>query len=242
MSIMLPHRRGLLGAKPFPISDLFAGGLYDGFYFDFTVGATGAAIASITSQPPPTTVASQATSGQQPVWNSSGYAKSDGIDDYLSLNFSPSPTEMTLALCLNAHSPAVHFLGVGGGTPNRCFIGFTSGTPNSVSLAAGWGTQNQSVINDAAAGSIVDTNVVALLRGNSSVVELWRDGTKRYGAAPSGAPSAAFPIFLFASNTSGTPSSFCDMRLYRVLVINRFIPDKYVVPTMRLLGQNIVNF
>lgn len=211
----------------------------NGFYFDFTSGATGAGIASVTSVAPSTKTAAQGTGSKQPVWTdaASDYASFDGIDDWLLSDLLPS-SAMTIGFCGRIGGNSQVMIGSTTAAANRAG---NLGTNATGLLSAGWGAQSQAVI--AAGSSITGTDVVGIVRCSATRVELSLNGASIYDAAAdiSTAPNTTVGYGLGAVNTEGTAANFVAGRLYRAFVVQSFVSDAQVLPLARALGSGVVS-
>lgn len=229
---MTPALRAILFGSRFNPASLLTGD--NGFYFDFTADATGAAIAAITSQPPSAITATQGTGSAQPVSTpgSPGYANFDGTDDALVTNLAPA-SAMTLALCGRVGSGNKALMGGRGADANaRCFLA----TDVNGRLGAGWGTQNQDVIGGG--GDIRGADFVAVFRADATTAELWINGVRVYSAAASGV-GAGGVIAIGATSNNAVLAAFQDGRHYRTFGGQFYLPEPAIIPLSRALSRGV---
>lgn len=185
--------------------------------------------------------ANQPTSGSRPSLiipggGAANYLSFDGTADHLVTGLLPNAAGMTIAVCFRPTASNDIALGARDNTSTHCLVMCDA----SSQLAGGWGTDAQTTIN--ISGSIVDTDVVGLLRANSSVAQLWKNGVKGYDAAANGSPGTVRPLAIGAFNNSGTIGNHLAGRIYRAFAIQKYVPDNQVVPLMRWLGAGVVSF
>jgi hypothetical protein len=229
---MTPTQRLVLGGSKISLTNLFGGA--DGFYYDFTVGATGAGIASITSQPPPTTVASQGTGSKQPVWtiDAPSYALFDGVSQYLSTTLLPGPN-MTMAFFakLSGGSLAV-VTGAKSSSGDRCFVGIQNSH-----ATIGWG--GSAAVEGTT--NISGSNVVVVARASASKVEIYVNGkpTPEYSGTASGTATTAYTLSIGALNNGGTIGTYANMPCYRLFTAKRYLPNNLLRPLALMLGRGM---
>lgn len=232
----------IFGARPFRVTDLFAGGAYNGFYFDFTIGPTGAAISSIQSYPPPTTTASQGTAGFRPTWNAGGYANFDGIDDCLTTSFIPSST-ITVAACWRSNNTGVQEIVTGGNDGTAAHRAASILITSGGQVGGLFGSDTDTTIKGGSTGRGGGVNNVSLLRAGSNV-ELWSGenlSAPLYSGNANGTPNTTVAPLIGAFNASSTTFAPLTGRIFRILLINRYIPDNTVAKTLRALSSGIIS-
>lgn len=200
-----------------------------GFYFDFSVGATGLGIASVASVPPGQASASQGSGSLQPVWTAGppAYALTDGSDDLLQTTLAPA-SNMTLALWYRPLVAAGVAMGTAtAGPSNRCYLSINaSGFP-----VATWGAT-------AAAGtaSILNTDVVQVCRymGNGALIDVWINGVQVGSGSTSTTPT---PNALGIGGIGVLGGGPFAAKYYRAFAVQRGLSAGEIPAFSRLMGR-----
>ncbi|MGD9880462.1 MAG: hypothetical protein AB7F22_10595 [Reyranella sp.] len=234
------------------VRDVFGGG--DSFYRDFTsatglyqtddtstpVTADGQTIGRAEDQSPNNRDLTQASSGPRPVWKTT-HALFDGNDDRLETGLKVEPSGMTLIATFRVADTAATktIIGMRNGTgPRYCALVISSGER----LAGRWGSQIESTINYTDS-NLSGIDAVALMRANTTGVELWLNGTRVYTGAA--ADAATIPntegLWVGATNNEGAAAVPFSGRIHRAGARKFYIPDDLILPAMSAFGTGFVS-
>lgn len=214
-------------------------GSAQGFWFDFTTGATGSGIASVSSMPPGTATASQGVGSKQPNWTHAtrDYALFDGLDDNLLSTLNPT-TSVTLGFCGRITAGAATQIIMGSQLASSGRIRISLNASNVFCAAVGANIE----ANISSGVAVGGTDFVGLLVVNGSTTELWVNGALKASVALNGAPNTTVPLAIGSNNTAGTISGAAGGRIYRIAAIDREIDAAQKLPFQRKLGAGVVSF
>lgn len=229
MPALIGTARGLLDAPAVSLTQALGGAT--GFYFDFSTGATGAGIASVSSVSPGTETAAQASASLRPSWTAGppDYALFDGIDDFLVSTLLPA-TDFTMAACYRPLSAGGVAMGSNDGVgAGRCYL--------TVSSGAGFASCTWNATTASGSTSIIGQTVVqiARFRGSGSYIDVWLNGALVDSASTSGSPNTNG----IGVGAIGNGGGAHNCRMHRSFAVQRFVPDNQMLGLTRLLRSGI---
>lgn len=234
-----------------PLVSLFQNGAYKGFLFDNigqqafqNIGMTepcttdGQSCAALKDRSGSGNNATQATTAGQPTFKAGNpdYLSFDGSND-LASTFVASGSA-TIAFRAKIPAPTTSgqcVLGAYNDPTAGVYLGlWTDGT-----IAGDWATGAWSLRTSV---SLVDQDVIAILRGEQARQELWVAGELAASASNANANNLSAPLYIGSLNNTNNPDIDSPLvgLVYRAFAINRYVTDAEVQTITNALGAGII--